>query len=87
MKLVKSNTEAFSFKYNSATILDVTKEGIVVSDEVAKVMQDRLPVTVEDAEEGSVPAEVVDSTPAIPVIDPLDEVIPPAPEVPLSANE
>lgn len=75
MKLVKSRGDAFDFKYSGTLTVAVTSEGVVVSDEIAQVMVDRLPVDVSEAPEGTPGIGVPE---AVPVIETVD--VPPAPE-------
>lgn len=46
MKKVVTNGEDITFAVTSALVLDITKEGVIVADDVAKVLEDRLGVQV-----------------------------------------
>ena len=68
MKLIKSlSGETIYFQFNSTTLLEITPEGVVVTDEVANNAVARFNVSSE-------PAEVVETPTELPVEDVLASV-------------
>lgn len=85
MKILKAIGDDISFKYSGSVTIEITKDGVVVSDTVAQAALDRLAVIVEpapDVEIVDVAPEEVPVAPIVPEETPIvPDVEPVAPEI------
>jgi len=88
MKILKAKADEIDFKYDSQTIVHITKEGVKVSDIVAQTALDRLAVTVEDCPADEIePESETKVEPVAPTIEATVEPTPDPEQAPLPANE